>query len=189
MSGGGGKGGQQTSSTTVKLPKSIEQASKENWGMAKDVASLGYVPYQGNTVAAFTPMQTAAMQNTNNAAAAFGMGSGASMAGAGVDPITGMTRQPTADANGVLGYSPYAGYLEAQSKIAPGQRAMIDSFFIDPMSGAAGNRTQQQQPAASNRRLGGGGKGGMQDGWRPTRAPSSQEDFDMMGSFFNRLGG
>jgi hypothetical protein len=157
--GGGGKGGQSESSSTVKLPENIEKIAEENLALADRIGEIGYVPYQGNTVAAFTPQQQAVMQNTSDAASAFGMGNGSSQAAAaGVDPFTGMAMDPNMS-GGVLGYSPYAAYQDAQSQIAPGQRAAIDSFFIDPQTGAAaggGNANAAAQTA-------GGGKGGYRD--------------------------
>ena len=56
----GGKGGSQTSS--VEIPEYIEKAAQRNLNKAERISQLGYVPYYGPDVAAFTPMQQAAMQ-------------------------------------------------------------------------------------------------------------------------------
>ncbi len=68
---GGALGGSSTSS--IKVPKWQEDASKDALARANQVAGIGYVPYYGPDVAALTPMQLSAMQGTNQAASAFGM--------------------------------------------------------------------------------------------------------------------
>jgi hypothetical protein len=171
--GGGGKGGQSTQETVVKLPPEIEKAAKQNLKIADEVSKIGYVPYSGPTVAAFTPNQRAAMQNTSNAAAAFGMGNAQGMANpavsgggtAQVDPYTGLAMDPTLT-GGVLGYSPKGIYDSAKAAIPEAQRQMIDSFVMNPNTGAAptnplvgatqlfGGGQQQQQQASP-------GKGAM----------------------------
>ncbi|NBT30999.1 MAG: hypothetical protein EBT13_03590 [Rhodobacteraceae bacterium] len=67
----GGKGGSST--TEVKIPEWIESAAQRNLNRADEVSQLGYVPYYGPDVAAFSPMQEAAMRNTAGAASAFGL--------------------------------------------------------------------------------------------------------------------
>ncbi len=134
---GGGKGGQQQATTTLELPKNITKAAEKNLKLANQIGKIGYVPYRGNTVAAFTPAQRAAMSNTNAAASAFNMGTaGASPTteGVAVDPFTGMAMDPTLS-GGVLGYSPAGIYDDAKAMIPAGQRRYIDSFFIDPHTG------------------------------------------------------
>ena len=136
--GGGGKGGSQTTTTQVKLPPWIEEVAKQNLGVANEVAQMGYVPYGGPTVAALNPMQESAIYGGNMAAAAFGLPGGPTSAGGGdgiTDPLTGLPL-PTSFAGGVSGYSPMSLYEEALSAIPAGQRSLIDSFFIDPETGA-----------------------------------------------------
>jgi hypothetical protein len=128
----GGKGGTQTSS--VEIPEYIERAAQRNLNRAEQIAQMGYVPYYGPDVAAFTPMQEAAMQNVAGAAGAFGL---ATPTGAG---ITGM---PTATeyAGGIRGYSSAPMFEQAQAELArrrPAQKSYLDSFFIDPVTGAYG---------------------------------------------------
>ena len=57
---GGGKGGKQT--TEVKIPEWLEGAARTNMARADEIAKIGYTPYYGPDVAAFTPMQQAAFQ-------------------------------------------------------------------------------------------------------------------------------
>jgi hypothetical protein len=126
---GGGKGGSQTQTSEVQIPKWLEGEARQNIDTARDVAGLGYVPYYGPDVAAFTPMQNAAFDNTNAAAGAFGMAPGGS----------GMP-DPTVYANGVSGYSSaplYEQSLRALQQNAPGQYDAITGMFIDPLTGAA----------------------------------------------------
>jgi len=127
----GGKGGSTTSE--VKLPEYIEAAAQRNLNRADRVSQLGYVPEYGPTVAAFTPTQQAAFQNTASTADAFGMSSPTSQR-----DIMGGMNAPTTYANGVQGYSSAPMYEQMVSELArkrPGQKSYIDSFFIDPSSG------------------------------------------------------
>lgn len=125
---GGGKGG--STSTSVQVPAWLESAAQQNLARADRVAQLGYTPYYGPDVAAFSPMQQAAMQGTNQAAAAFGMPGGDAMAG---------MPAPQTFAGGVQGYSSaplYQQSVEALRANAPGQAAAMGQMFIDPMTGA-----------------------------------------------------
>lgn len=125
------KGGSTTSE--VKVPEYIEAAAQRNLNRADRVSQLGYVPEYGPTVAAFTPMQQAAFQNTANTAGAFGMAGPTSQ----TDVMGGMPA-PTTYANGVQGYSSAPIYEQMAAELArnrPGQKSYIDSFFIDPRSG------------------------------------------------------
>lgn len=131
MSGGsGGKGGSATSSVTV--PKWIQDAAKRNLSRADYIGQIGYTPYYGPDVAAFSPMQLAAMNSTNAAANAFGMGGPA-------DAMSGMPA-PQTYAGGVQGYGSaplYQGALDQLQANAPGQFEAISNMFIDPVTGAA----------------------------------------------------
>jgi hypothetical protein len=94
------------------------------------------VPYYGPDVAAFSPAQQAAFQNTAGAAGAFGLASP-------TDPYGGMGA-PT-DFGGVQGYSSAPLYQQSVDALAanrPGQKQYIDSFFIDPTTSAAGANVQ-----------------------------------------------
>lgn len=129
----GGKGGSQTSS--VEIPEYIEAAAQRNLNKAERISQLGYVPYYGPDVAAFSPMQQAAMQNVAGAASAFGLA-----APTGQD-IYGMPA-PTEYAGGIQGYSSAPMFEQAQAELAarrPAQKSYIDSFFIDPFTGQYGS--------------------------------------------------
>ena len=61
------KGGRESTDTT--MPKFFETAVQQAVGMGTDMAGMPYAEYRGPDVAAFTPMQEAAFQNTQDAAA------------------------------------------------------------------------------------------------------------------------
>lgn len=121
--------GSQTQST--KLPQWVTQAGQDNIARARDVEQIGYTPYYGPDVAAFTPMQQAAFQNTGQAANAFGMAGGG---------LLGMEGVPQAQefAGGQMGYSSAPMFEEAMQQFAqnrPGQYQAINDMFINPMTG------------------------------------------------------
>jgi len=153
MSGGGGKGGSTTSE--VKIPQWVQDASKANLARADEISQIGYTPYYGADVAAFNPMQQASFANTSNAADAFGMAGGG---------LTGMEGMPQAqDFNGVMGYSSaplYQGAVDQLQAQRPGQFDAIMSQFIDPVTGQGGRPAQVQPQMQAPQYSGGGGGGG-----------------------------
>jgi len=177
----GGKGGSTTSS--VEIPEYIERAAQENLNRAQAIAQMGYVPYYGPDVAAFTPMQEAAMQNVASAAGAFGL---ATPTGASV---TGM---PTATeyAGGIRGYSSAPMFEQAQAELAarrPAQKSYIDSFFIDPITGAYGANA----PALIDYTAYGAGGGGGAGAVSPVESREPYGGGDSVASFLdpnNRMG-
>lgn len=127
----GGKGGSSTQA--VEIPEYIEEAAKRNLTKAEGISQLGYVPYYGPDVAAFTPMQQAGFQNTADVAGAFGMAAPTSQR-----DIMGGMGAPTEYAGGVMGYSSQPMYQQSLDQFAaarPAQKSYMDSFFIDPNSG------------------------------------------------------
>ena len=131
----GAKGGSQT--TSVEVPEYIERAAQRNLNRADKISKMGYVPYYGPDVAAFSPMQQSAFQNTADTASAFGMASPSSQ-----QDIMGGMPAPTTYAGGVQGYSSAPMFEQAQDELArrrPAQKSYIDSFFIDPYSGSYGS--------------------------------------------------
>jgi len=129
MSGIGGKGGSQTSE--VKIPEWLEDVSKRTLGRAEQAAQIGYTPYSGPDVAAFTPMQNAAFQGTNQAAEAFGMPSAAG---------NGMPA-PETFAGGVQGHSSkplYDQAIERMRQSNPQQYAQIMAMFGNQAPGIPG---------------------------------------------------
>lgn len=131
----GGKGGSTTQTAQVQIPPYIEEASKANLARANEISQLGYTPYYGPTVAAFSPMQQAAFANTGAAAQAFGLAGGG---------MTGMEGMPKAQAmpGGGFGYSSapiYEGAVQEMQQRAPAQYDFIRGMFIDPVTGQRPN--------------------------------------------------
>lgn len=129
----GGKGGSTTSKVTV--PAWLEQAAQGNLARANQVSQIGYTPYYGLDVAAMTPTQIASMQNTGQAASAFGLGS--------ADPMAGMPQSQTF-AGGVQGYSSAPMYQQSVNQFAaqnPGQAAEMENMFINPQTGQMAGAT------------------------------------------------
>lgn len=122
---GGGKGGSST--TSVQLPKFIEDAAQRAVAQGEQAAQIGFTPFMGPDVAAFSPSQEAAFSGTNQAASAFGL------------PQSQGTGMPQAqDFGGVSGFSSFPIFEQAQQALAqsrPGQFAAINDFFIDPVTG------------------------------------------------------
>jgi hypothetical protein len=122
-------GGNTTQKTEI--PAWLENASRGNIAQGNQVAGLGYVPYFGPDVAAFTPMQQASFQNTGQAANAFGM------AGGGMSGMEGMP-QAQQFAGGVSGYSSAPMFQETMAALEannPGQFAAIQRMFTNPQTG------------------------------------------------------
>lgn len=116
---GGALGGSQTTKTDI--PKYLKGHVKDMLTRAEDVSRIGYVPYYGPDVAAFTPMQEAAFQGVNSAASAFGMPTAASSMPA-----------PQTFAGGVQGYSSAPMYEQAVAELKarnPDQYARIMGQF------------------------------------------------------------
>ena len=131
---GGGMGGSTTSDTQV--PAWLENSAIENINRARDVSQIGYVPYYGADVAAFSPMQQQSMQSTGNAASAFGL------APQGFDAMAGMPQAQTY-AGGVQGYSSAPMFEQAKDNLfakAPAQYNAMADMFIDPFTGAPSSR-------------------------------------------------
>lgn len=118
----GGKGGSQTSS--VEIPKWLEEPAKRNLARGEQAANIGYMPYYGPDVAALNPTQQAAMSNANSAASAFGL---AAPVGAG----SGLPQAQTF-AGGVQGYSSGDLFDQAVQEFErrkPQQAAAYNSLF------------------------------------------------------------
>lgn len=132
MAGGG------STTSSVEIPEYIEEAARRNLAKAEDISQIGYVPYYGPDVAAFTPFQEAGFQQTADVASAFGVGPQMSQ----TDIMGGMPA-PTEFAGGVRGYSSAPLYQQAVDELAaqrPAQAQFIESFFIDPVTGQVGSR-------------------------------------------------
>jgi len=128
----GGKGGSDT--TSVEIPQYIEDAARRNLAKADQIAQIGNVVNPGPTSAAFTPMQSSAFQNTADTANAFGMNAPVGQA----NIQRGGMDEAQQYANGVRGYSSapiYDQSMEAFGQRDPGQKAFIDSMFLDKQDG------------------------------------------------------
>lgn len=139
--------GSEKSSTSI--PKWIQKPAQDNIARAEQIAALGYTPYSGPDVAAFTPMQNAAFDGTNQAASAFGM---PTAQGNGMPP-------PQTFAGGVQGYSSMPMYeqaVEALKTKNPAQYAalmqVLQQFQPAQPQSAAGQIVQQM--ASQGRRPG-----------------------------------
>lgn len=135
MSGGGGKGGSKTETQKVELPAWVDQAGQENVRLAREISKIGPImaPEELPTTAALTPYQLAAMQNTGQAASAFGT------AGAGMTGMEGMPT-PVQFAGGVTGYTSAPitqAALQGWQQDAPAQYDFVRSFWNDPVTGGA----------------------------------------------------
>ena len=127
MSGGGGKGGSKTTETTI--PNWIKDPAVRNLQRAEDVQRIEYMPYYGADVAAFNPMQNAAMNNNISTAQSFGL----------LDPNSTLTAEsgmPTpTDFDGFSGYSSQPLYESALAELKakqPGAVAQYDALFGAP---------------------------------------------------------
>jgi len=121
--GGGGKGGSQ--STKVEIPAWAEKAMQENLRKASAMGEIGYMPYYGPDVAAFTPMQEAGMQGAYDAAAAYGLAAPGGSALAGLPEAQEF-------AGGVRGYSSGDLFEQARAEFEarnPKQAAAYNRFF------------------------------------------------------------
>lgn len=127
----GGKSG--STSTSIDIPQWQEDASKNNLAMADQLAQIGYTPYYGPDVAAFTDQQMAGMQGYNDMAAAFGM------------PTAEISMPEATDfGGGLMGYSSSGLYESALSKLQ--QKNPEQYSLLQP--GAFGTSSQQATASA-----------------------------------------
>ena len=145
------KGG--TTSGSTEIPAWLENAAIENINKARDVSQIGYVPYYGPDVAAFSPMQQQSMQSTGNAASAFGL------APQGFNAMAGMPQAETF-AGGLQGYSSAPLYEQSLDNLfanAPGQYRAMNDMFIDPFTGSAPRSGYGATPMQTSQMISGGG--------------------------------
>ena len=131
------KGGRTNQDAT--LPAFAETGIQQTTGVGTDAASTGYTPMYGIDVAGFSPMQTASFENTNQMANAFGMPMAQNQ---GYLP-------PTQTIGGVTGYSSgnvFDANVDALKTRRPAQADYIESFAINPVTGAMGSRVPDNQP-------------------------------------------
>lgn len=141
----GGKGGSQTQSTEI--PEWVRPYAEYGLNLGQQVQKIGYLPYYGADVAAFSPMQEQAFRSTGMAANAFGLGP----QGGGLDWTTAGIAPAQTFAGGLRGYSSGELYDQALAELEarrPGQYAAYKNLFVDPVTGAV-SAPQQQQAASS----------------------------------------
>ena len=151
MSGGGGKSGSE--STETSLPEWLRGPAERNLGRAEDVQRLGYMPYRGPEVAAFSPNQLAAMQNNNDAARAFGF---AAPGGASEGMPT-----PELYAGGIKAYDSNAIYDQALADTQAYQPETVDQY--NALFGSNVATTANPNPLPTGRPSSGGGSFGGVD--------------------------
>ena len=169
------KGGSTTSNTEI--PAWLESAAIENINKARDVSQIGYTPYYGADVAAFSPMQQQSMQSTGNAASAFGL------APQGFDAMAGMPQSQTF-ANGMQGYSSAPLFEQAKDNLyanAPAQYNAMADMFIDPFTGAAPRSGYGATAEQARQMVSSGGGGGDGAGNDPFTINRGQTDGDYYG--------
>ena len=172
----GGKGGSTTSEVTV--PAYIENAARANLAKADAISQVGYTPYYGADVAAFNPMQQASFQNTADSASAFGMATPTSPT-----DIMGNMGAPQTYANGVTGYSSAPMFQDAVDTLGyfrPNQKALMDSFFVNPNTGFDPSGAYTASPAS--------GVAMEMQGQNPSFRPNTN-DYGANSSYYNNPNG
>lgn len=106
--GGGGKGGSQSQTTTVKPDPETMKMIQELFAYGKEVGKIPYQPWTGMDVAAFNPQQQGAMQGFSDIGNAFGLNL----------PEQNQQPPPHVDpTTGVTGYSSYPAYAQAMKNL------------------------------------------------------------------------
>lgn len=126
------------SESKSEIPGWLKDAATEMLARSTSMGKTGYMPWSGPDVAALTPDQLAARQNTNSAASAFGLNVG------------GLGTPVAQDfGNGIRGHSSlplYEGQMDWMRQNRPGQLDFYNSHFVDPVTGAPGANMNQGQP-------------------------------------------
>ena len=130
------KGGRESKDQT--LPAFFETALQQGVGMGTDLAQAPYAAYRGPDVAAFSPLQNAAFQSTDQMSSAFGM------------PTTGGANYlpDPVQAGGAMGYSAAPIYDQAVANLPAPVSEFYSSFGIDPNTGQVGANAPTSQPVA-----------------------------------------
>lgn len=156
-----------TTTNKVELDPDLKAAALQNLDIGNEVGAIGMPMYRGPSVAGFSPQQLAGMQGVDQTAAAFGMPSavnwqqqqnGSFSAPQGMDQaamytaLTGMA-PPDSTAGGHSGYSFMPMFEDALARTPAAQRAAVESFFMNPHTGAA--PTNASVPAPKTKFSGG----------------------------------
>jgi hypothetical protein len=179
-----GGSSQETESTTVnKPPQWWEDAAKKAISVADQINQTGYVPYMGNEIAAFTPMQQAGMQSASDwMSAANGTKS--------VDAMAGMP-QAKMGPGGVMGYSSAPGFMQNLELIKqrfPEQYDQLTRFGGDLLANpakSAGSVKDSPWNISKDLGFGGGGGGGSSGPGNRTAANQAAESVRMSGLYSN----
>ena len=129
MSGGGGKGGGSTQKQEI--PAWAREPTKRNLARAETAQQVGYMPYIGPDIAAYSPTQMAVRQNAADAASAFGLAVPRDAQQTGLPEPTQFTGQ---DGSTMFGYSAFPLYDQAVAEFKrrdPNQAAIYDKLFGD----------------------------------------------------------
>ena len=172
----GGKGGQTTSE--IRVPDYIEGAARRNLDKADQISQVGFTPFYGADVASFVPLQEAAFQNTADVADAFGMATPRSPT-----DIMGNMGAPQTYANGVTGYSSAPMFQDAVDTLGyfrPNQKALLDSFFVNPYTGFDPSAPYSASPAS--------GVAMEMQGQNPSFRPNTN-DYGANSSYYNNPNG
>ena len=106
--------------TSQSIPKWLEDATKANLEKARLTGEIGYMPYYGPQVAALSPMEQSAMQNTMGAMSAFGMApQGAQYKSSLPEPMT---------MGGVTGYGSGDLYDQAVAELGRRNPAQMERY-------------------------------------------------------------
>lgn len=167
--GGGSQKTDSNSKSVATPPQWWEDAAIKSLQVADRINQAGYVPYMGNQIAAFTPMQTRAMQSASDWMTDMN-------GGKRKDAMAGMP-EAKRDASGVKGYSSAEGFmnnLELMRKRFPAQYDILRQFGGDLLANPSqapadvtnspwnvGATAAASKAAGSG--AGGGGSGGIGD--------------------------
>lgn len=134
MSGGGGKGGKNTTEQTSRAVNQVspfqEALGMKNVLAADAIAGMGPVRSYGGTATAFTPMTEASFQNVADTASAFGLNV--------PDNVMAGMPEKVDLGGGVMGYkaAPMVDQMLSELQMnAPGQYAEMTGMYMDPITG------------------------------------------------------
>ena len=128
--------------STQQVDPSVAKDSNALNNLFRGIASQGFEPNRGVTIADFTPQQKRGMEASDLAAGAFGMPSG------GGAPTSGPTAE--ASASGIMGFRPSVEFDASKAALPPEYTAAMDKFQT-----GLGKPTKYKQFKPSS---GGGGK-------------------------------
>ena len=124
--------GSESDKTTTKSPAWYEDAAKKALAQGEKTAKIGYVPYSGPDVAAFSPQIVDAMQQSADWSAAF------NTPGQAAPNIASQIMPATDFGGGLKGYSSFGGFEDSVAALRskfPGLASYLDSFFVNPTTG------------------------------------------------------